>query len=286
MDMTNQTLITLAWELNEQRVPKTHIAAKLARHRETISLWIRGIERYGLLSYLERYGEAKKGPRRRRQIDSRLKDLIWMIREREMDCCGEKIRYFLEKEYRIKVSSSKIYEILAERYQLRSRWKKNQVRGPVPHAAKPREVVQMDSIDFGELFAFTGIDVYTREADILIAPQLTAHHGYRFLRQSMERRFDGHVQLLQNDGGPEFKDEFRRHVGEFCDRHRVSRPYKKNEQSFIESFNRTVRKECLGWKKYRKHELSFCEQLVGRFLERYHYHRPHMGIGMRPPLSA
>ena len=35
----------------------------------------------------------------------------------------------------------------------------------------------------------------------------------------------------------------------------IARPYKKNEQSFIESFNRTVRGGCLGWTKYRAEEL-------------------------------
>jgi len=44
----------------------------------------------------------------------------------------------------------------------------------------PREVIQMDTIDFGELYAFTAVDIFTREADILIAIELTAE----FERQS------------------------------------------------------------------------------------------------------
>jgi hypothetical protein len=35
----------------------------------------------------------------------------------------------------------------------------------------------MDSLDYGELFANTGIDIYTREADVLIAPELTVRYG-------------------------------------------------------------------------------------------------------------
>src|SRR3989344_2960420 len=61
-----------------------------------------------------------------------LKRWIWEIREREADCCGEKIQYYLEKERHVHLAASKIYEILAERYVLRSKWKKNQVRGPIP----------------------------------------------------------------------------------------------------------------------------------------------------------
>lgn len=42
---------------------------------------------------------------------------------------------------------------------------------------------------------------------------------------------------------------------QYCARHRIVRPYKENEQSYIESFNRTLRKECLGWASYRVEEL-------------------------------
>ena len=151
-------------------------------------------------------------------------------------------------------------------------------------ATRAREVVQMDTVDFGGIYAFTGVDIFSKEADILLAPELTARYGYQFLERAMSRRFDGFVHLVQTDGGPEFKEEFKQNVGRFCDRHRVARPYRKNEQSFIESFNRTVRKECLGWTKYPVNKIRDCQNLVESFLERYHYHRPHMGLGMRPPL--
>ena len=100
----------------------------------------------------------------------------------------------------------------------------------------------------------------------------------------MMRRFGGHVHIVQTDGGPEFKAEFKNSVHLFCDRHRVSKAYRKNEQSYIESFNRTLRKECLGWLKYGVEDLPQCTALVETFLIRYHYHRPHMGLMMRPPL--
>ena len=101
----------------------------------------------------------------------------------------------------------------------------------------------------------------------------------------MRRRFGGHVYLVQTDGGPEFKSEFTDNVHNFCERHRVARPYRKNEQSFIESFNRSVRKECLGWDKYHLEQLEECQDMAETFLKRYHYHRPHMGLGMIPPLA-
>lgn len=285
MDMENSTLITMAWELYEQGIPKSKIAVRLGKHRETIHLWIKGVQARGLMPFLESYEQAKKGQRQGRQVDPILKRWVWEIREREWECCGQKIQYFLELERGMHLSVPKIYEILREKYVIRSRWRKNRVRGPIPQASGSREVVQMDSVDFGGLFAFTAIDIYTREADVLLAPELTARYGSRFLTRSMARRFDSHVHLIQTDGGPEFKADFLSEVSAFCDRHRIARPYKKNEQSFIESFNRTLRKECLGWSAYRPDQLPECAELVEAFLMRYHYHRPHLGLGMRPPLT-
>jgi len=42
--MNNLSSITLAWELYEQGVSKTKIAQYLGKNRETIILWIQGIE--------------------------------------------------------------------------------------------------------------------------------------------------------------------------------------------------------------------------------------------------
>jgi len=282
--MTNETLIILCWELYEQGIPKIRIARRLGKHRETIHLWIKGIKEAGLIGFLDKYQQAKKGERKKRQVDPIVKRRVWEIREREYECCGQKIQYFLKKDHEVHLSVPKIYEILAEKYVIRSKWKKNKVRGPIPQAVKPRQVIQMDTIDFGELFAFTAIDIFSREADILLAPALTAEYGCKFLSQSMRRRFSGHVNLVQTDGGPEFKAGFKSKVNEFCSRHRIARPYRKNEQSYIESFNRAVRKECLGWQNYRLKDLPECQKMVELFLERYHYHRPHMGLRMRTPL--
>jgi hypothetical protein len=286
MDMQNETLIILCMELYQAGLPKSHIAAQLRKNRETIHIWIKGIEQLGLTGFLDKYRQAKKGDRAKRKVNPLIKRWIWEIRDREYDCCGQKIQYFLNLEHGIHLSVPKIYEILAEKYVIRSKWKKNRVRGAVPKASMPREVIQMDTIDFGELYAFTAIDIFTREADILIATELTADLGCQFLHQSMKRRFDRHVKLLQTDGGPEFKAAFESDVKMFCDRHRVARPYRKNEQSYIESFNRTVRKECLGWIKYKASQLTECQNMAEIFLRRYHYHRPHMGRGMTPPLSS
>lgn len=283
--LKNTSKIILAWELFEAGVPRTHIAERLELNRDTIRLWINGIKTHGLLAFLDNYAQAKKGERPKRQVDPILKRWVWEIREREVDCCGQKIQYFLDLEYNTKISVPKIYEVLKEKYVIKSKWKKNQKRGLVPEAHKAREVVQMDSVDFGGVFAFTAVDIYSKEADIVLAPELTSEYGEIFLDTCMQRRFNSHSDLIQADGGHEFKDKFKAKVYNYTDRFRVARPYKKNEQSYIESFNRTVRKECLGWSKYTSREIPYLTEVVETFLDRYHYHRPHIGLGMRPPLK-
>ena len=136
----------------------------------------------------------------------------------------------------------------------------------MPAATGPRQVVQMDTIMLSEVFAFTAIDIYTREADILMAPALTAAYGCAFLEQAMTRRFHGWVELIQTDGGSAFKQAFTQHLLAYCQRHRVARPYKNNEQAYIESFNRTARKKCLGWLHCRREDLADGRQSSEAFL--------------------
>jgi len=285
MDMNQISKITLAWELFNLGLPKIQIAKTISVHRETVGIWIFEIQSYGLDKYLDKYINAKKQPRPNRQIHGYIKKLVWKIREKEMHCCGQKIQYFLKQDHNIDLSVQKIYEILAEKYTLRSRWKKNTKRGDVPIPVKPREYIQMDTVDFGGVYAFTAIDVFTREIDVLLRPSLTALDGLTFLNLAMYRRFDGFVDMIQTDGGSEFEAEFSDNVLKYTQKHRISSPYRKNEQSFIESFNRTLRKECLGWSKYKVTDITAMSKEVDQFINRYHYHRPHLGLGMRPPLG-
>lgn len=285
MEMEQVTKIVIVKELLTQGMPKTQIARDLGISRRTVIRWSQALEKQGgLEAFLDSYERAKKGPRQKRKVDAILKRRIWAIREKYHQCCGQKIQYFLEKEYGIQVSVTTIYKVLREKYQLRSKWKKNQKRGELPTAQAPREVIQMDTVNFGSVFAFTAVDIYSRESDVLLRPALEALDGQMFLQTCMPRRFDGFVKVIQTDGGSEFKREFQDIAPRYCLIHRVARPYKKNEQAFIESFNRALRKECLGWAKYTAAQIPQLTLQVEDWLRYYHYERPHMSLGMRPPL--
>lgn len=282
--MKQTTKIVLAWELYEQAVPKSHIAHQLEVNRDTVHIWLTRITNHpqGLSGFLADYEMAKKGSRAKRKVDGLLKARIYRLREENRQCCGQKIQEYLFDEFGIYLSVPTIYVILAERYKLRSKWKKNQKRGELIKATHPREVIQMDSVHFGMVYAFTAVDTFSKDVSVKLYPTLTSHEGKDFLTQSFTNRF-GHTQLLQTDGGPEFKGEFKQQVFAYADRFRVARPYKKNEQSFIESFNRSLRKECLGWGNFHPHQIPSLEKELTEYLDYYHTKRVHLGLNMKTP---
>ena len=62
-------------------------------------------------------------------------------------------------------------------------------------------------------------------------------------------------------------------------------PYLENEQAFVESFPRTLRKECLGRCSYELSEREELQKEVQEYLGYYHYERPHLALDMQTPLA-
>lgn len=275
-------IIQHAWELSKAGITPDEIAIKLGKHRATVYRWLAGIRLKGIQKFLRDYHYAKKG-HRHRKTNPMIKARIYAIRKEFRDCCGEKIQYWYHQRFGEAIGVTTIYRILGEKYILRSKYKKNTVRGPVPKADKPRQVIQTDTVDFGELFAFTSIDICTREAWVVIQTSLDAKSGRRALKEQFA--YFNFTELLQRDGGPEFKAEWGKAARGFCNRIRTARPYRKNEQSYIESFNRTLRKECLGWTKYKKTDIYRVRQKVLQFLDFYNNRRPHLSLNLATPKS-
>ncbi len=47
------------------------------------------------------------------------------------------------------------------------------------------QVIQMDSVDFGGVFAFTAVDIFSREAEVFLRAELSADNGAAFLHRCM-----------------------------------------------------------------------------------------------------
>lgn len=278
--MVTITQVELAWELRQAELRVPLIAERVGKHRATVYRWLQGIRRAGLRDFVRAYQNAKKG-KRRRKAEGYVARRILSLRREHHDCCGEKIVWWLGREG-IRLSRSTVYRVLHRYLTLRPAGRRNRLRGPVPRAQAPRQVIQMDTLDLGQLYAYTAIDTYTREAQVVLRPGLSGEDG----REALERvmAYFGRCEVLQTDGGHEFGGQFEAAAGHYAGRHRMARPYRRNEQAFVESFNRTLRKECVGWLKYKRQQLAQLQKEVERYLDYYHYQRPHLSLNLTPPL--
>lgn len=275
------TKIKVCWSLYLNGVSPETIYQQLDIHRATLYRWLKGIKLYGIKQFIRRYKTAKQGRRRPNKTDAIVKLHVYALRKRYHNCCGEKIQYFLKREYGATVSISTIYRILNEKYVLRSKWKKYCKRGHVKKGSKPRESVQVDTLDLGSLYAFTAIDTFTKEADVVIKAELTAECGRQALKNHLQTF--KMIEHVQRDGGSEFKREWSKYAHRHISSIRTARPYKKNEQAFIERFNGILRKECVGYLQYRKKDLSWLQDKVNQYLEYYNTKRPHLSLNMKTP---
>ena len=276
--MPSVAQIYVAWELYRAGVKVKYIAERVGKHRATIYRWLKGIRLYGIRGFVKRYKNAKKG-RRVRRTHPYIEQRVLSLRREYRGCCGQKIVYLLKQEG-ITLSLSTVYRILNKHLTLRKH-QRTPKGEPVQKATRPREVIQMDTLDLGELYAFTAIDTFTKETQVVIRPALQAKDGKAALEQVMSAF--GHCEVIQTDGGSEFEKDFAAAVTNYADRHRIARPYKKNEQAFIECFNGTLRREEFGRTPFKDTDQPLAQQRAGSYLDYYHNKRPHLALDMMTP---
>jgi putative transposase len=290
-----------AWNSPED-IPKI-----LGIHRATVYRWIKRIKVSGIRQFKKDYKEAKRWRRVHNKTHGSVRTRVLEIRKERKDCCWEKIQYFLRKELADTSnllqnnlnthipSQSTIYRILNANIKLRSRWKKNSYRGDVPKWTKRWEVIQIDTVHFENIFAFTGIDTYTKEPFVQLSTECTSKEWERFIR-SITRHYSLlkepiPIGLIQRDGWPEFKWDCEAYIRRYRNldgseiKLRTARPYKKNEQAFIERFNGILRKESLGYANYNPKDLPMLEKEIQSYLHYYLTERPHISLWMIPPME-
>jgi len=278
--MDNIAKIELCWKLYNKNVPVDTIGSSLTKHRSTIFRWIKGIKFHGIMEFIRLYKKAKQRKRQKR-IDMRAENLI-IARRREKDgVCGQKIVWYLKKFHDIRISVAQTYRILGKHFVLRSKWKKWTRRPALPKAKAPREVIQADCVNLGELFAINFIDTFTREAISIVMPRQDSLSATYALEKAFSF-FDGTL-WLQTDNGAEFKGIFRKTAKRYCQKLRQITPYQKEENGFIESFNRTLRRECVGWCKYQAKDKDNLQIRINKWLDEYHMERPHLSLALQTP---
>ena len=116
---------------------------------------------------------------------------------------------------------------------------------------------------------------------MIIQDELTSRAGKKALKAQLS--YFQSIKHIQRDGGHEFKGEWQAYAVKHIPSIRTARPYKKNEQAFIERFNGILRKECLGYIKYRKQDKDIVQKMVDEYLRYYHEQRPHLSLDMQTP---
>lgn len=272
--MHSITHFELSWELYLAGMKPEDIGKRVNRDRATVYRWIAKIKLLGIREFTRRKKECKRR-RQKRKVTGVIPAKIKRIR-RETGWCGQKIRKELLVKDDIKISVPTIYRILSEDFVLGKASRKHQKRGETPKAFAPRKVVQHDTVNLGELFAHTSIDIFTKEPSVVIVEDLGSSTGIKAFEK--QKSFYGETDLHQSDEGSEFKGGYPEVVEISGARHRYARPYKKNDQAYIENFNRSLRSECLGWEKYKKEDKEILQKQVDEYIHHFIYERWHMGL--------
>ena len=139
-----------------------------------------------------------------------------------------------------------------------------------------------DQLSDGEKFrALTVIDVFSREAlEIEVGQRLRSEHVVAVLNRLVQQR--GAPKYLFADNGAEFTghlvDLWAYHPGTRID---FSRPGKPMDNAFIETFNGSLRDECLNVHWFET--LAEARRLIEAWRIEYNESRPHMALGNIPP---
>lgn len=273
--MRTLTQYEVAWNMSQAGSTIEQITMVIGKHRATVYRWLARIKRIGIREFLRRKIVCKlrrPGGQTPEYVIQKIVDI-----RNQFGWCGQKIRKELAEMHGIALGLSTIYRWLHKRFTKAAvgvkRYKKHKA---LVTAQAPREVIEHDTVDLGGgVYAYTAIDIFTKEPSVYVATNLEMATGAEAF--SYHHAYYGRTVLHQSDGGSEFQTTFREAV-EAVAEHRYSRPYKKNEQSHIENFNKALRNECFPRIRYQQQDLTILQKQAEQFTEHYIHRRWHMGL--------
>jgi putative transposase len=132
-----------------------------------------------------------------------------------------------------------------------------------------------------EIRALTVVDIFSREGlAIEVGQRLKGEHVVEVLNRLVRQR--GAPKYLFADNGAEFTgqlvDLWAYHHGVRID---FSRPGKPTDNAFIETFNGSLRDECLNLHWFAM--LAEARSIIETWRKGYNESRPHMALGYRTP---
>lgn len=273
--MRTLTQYEVAWNMYQAGSSMKQMTTVVSKHRATVYRWLKQIKLVGIRKFLQRQKTAKYRRPRSQTPETTIQKIVDI--RNEFGWCGAKIRKELKENYDISLALSTIYRWLHRRFTKAAVGiQKYQKHKALVTANNPREVVEHDTVDLGGgVYAYTAIDIFTKEPSVVIGTNLEMGTGAEAF--AIHDAFYSSVILHQSDGGSEFQTTFREAV-EAVSEHRYSRPYKKNEQSHIENFNKSLRSECFPRGEYQQKDVTRLQKQANEFTQHYINRRWHMGL--------
>jgi len=220
------------------------------------------------------------------------KDVVDRIMElrKVLKRCAEVIWHHINFIDGIRVSLSSVRRTLKRHYAFDGA-RKNRVRPDNPrrpHATKPGELVQTDTVHYvcphtkRRRYVYTVIDLHSRmayaEIHNKILPGIAAN-----VIDNASIVFGFKFSIVQADNGPEFSRYFEQRLKQNNIQIRHSRLGRPNDNAHIERFNRTIQDEALGRYITSKDSNESLQRKIYKYISYYNNKRVHLGIQLKTP---
>lgn len=151
-------------------------------------------------------------------------------------------------------------------------------------ATRPRQVIEFDMKHIYQggtkKYAFVAIDIFTKEAAILVGSYPSSYQARLALEQVLNR-FGHDICVINDNGAENFKQAYTYLQGQDVTQY-FTRPHTPKDKPHVENLIGKLQQECLDEDNSAK-SISGLQNQINRWLNDYHYFRPHQALGYLTP---
>ena len=188
---------------------------------------------------------------------------------------------------RFKLFFTEVVKVHRKRSERMKRfWSEYKQRKPYNLAlTTPRTVIEFDmkhvyahSVRY---YAFCAIDPYTKESLVHVAKNASSHQA-KLALEKVIARFGRDITILNDNGGENMGQAW-----EYLEQQRIvqyfARPHTPKDKPYVERLIGTYQRECLDQRRDEIHSIEDLEYFTARWINNYHYLRPHDSLGGLTP---
>lgn len=151
-------------------------------------------------------------------------------------------------------------------------------------ATKPGQLIEVDVKHLpgmgNKRYGFCAIDPVTKQATIHVAASISSTQAAIAWKKTVRQL--GLPTAVLSDNGSENFGAFTELVNEQAITHYLARPHTLKDKPHIERFIGSLERECIQWGGYTS-DLAEQQELVNRWLTKYHSYRTHQALGYLTP---